>query len=271
MSGRLLLGKPLADEIAANVKAIADGCPTRPKLTTIGFDEPRWQQYANSLQKSAEKYGFCVENVMFEQQSISPQMFFEAIERANNDDDVKGILLQQPLPSQFACAVKHLSADKDADCLSPDSVFDLYNGGDGFRPATALAALRLLEYYGYDLCGKNVTVVGRGTVGRPLALMAVKKNATVTVCHTKTRNLSEACRSADIIVSACGVKGLINKDCVTDGSVVVDVGLSFDNGKTCGDVDAEVYDVCQAVSPVPGGVGPVTRAVLFESLAKKLK
>ena len=129
----------------------------------------------------------------------------------------------------------------------------------------------MLDYYDIDVAGKHVVVVGRGNaVGKPLALMLLQRNATVTVCHSKTQRLADVCRNADVVVSATGKPGLVTADFVTENSIVIDVGLSFVDGKTCGDVAEEVYDKCAAVSPVPGGVGPVTRAVLLKNLCKTI-
>lgn len=266
MSAQLLLGKPCADSIYQAISAKASN--KRVKFATIGFDENRWNQYSNSLKKSAEKLGITCEQVRVEI-DITPDEFNKVIKNTCERRDILGVIVQQPLPKQYAQAVNFVSVDKDIDCLNPLSVARLYLGNDGFLPATPLAVLRLLDYYGVDLQGKNVVIIGRGNaVGKPLALMALQRNATVTICHTKTRNLSTVCRNADILISACGVAGHVTADFVTDKSIVVDVGLSIINGETCGDVAGEVYELCYAISPVPGGVGPVTRAVLFENLFK---
>lgn len=266
MSAQLLLGKPCATHIYDKIRDSVSG--KSAKLVTIGFDEERWNQYSNSLAKSAQNIGIICEQIQHSPK-ISPNAFGESIKRACAFDDVCGVIVQQPLPKEYADAVNYITVDKDVDCLNPLSVAKLYQGAEGFRPATPSAVLALLDYYGIDLQGKNVVIIGRGNaVGKPLALMALARNATVTVCHTKTRNLAGICRNADILVSACGVAGLVTADFVTSSSIVIDVGLSFVDGKTHGDVASEVYDICQAVSPVPGGVGPVTRAMLFENLLK---
>lgn len=269
MSAKLLLGKPLAESICNAVKNHAEH--SNGKLCLIGFDEPRWQQYAVSLTKSASNYGFECENTIVES-GITVERLRELVTDVCLRSDVCGVMLQQPLDKQYKSVVECVDTHKDVDCLNPLSVCKLYNGEKGFRPATPLAVLLLLNYYDIDLTGKNVVVVGRGnTVGKPLALMLLERNATVTVCHTKTINLPAICRNADIIISACGVAGLIASDYVTERSIVIDVGLSFVNGKTCGDVSSEVYEKCAAVSPVPGGVGPVTRAALFINLLNAIE
>lgn len=270
MSAKLLLGKPVAESICQNVKEQAQNCNKR-LLCTIGFDEPRWNQYSRSLGTSALKYGFTCENITLEAHT-TPTELCGIVQEIGKRQDVCGIMLQQPLDKPFKKVLEYVDVNKDVDCLNPLSVYNLYNGYAGFRPATPLAVIKLLDYYGVGLQGKNVVVVGRGgTVGKPLALMLLERNATVTICHTKTVNLPSICRNADIVVSACGVAGLITCDYVTERSTVIDVGLSFVNGKTCGDVAEETYEKCYAVSPVPGGVGPVTRAALFENLLKAAK
>ena len=266
MSAKLLLGKPCADSICERVRGELAG--KGGKLYTVGMNCDTWKQYSNSLAKSAEKYGFKCEEVIVDEKA-SPEEFCSVVENACSRADATGVIVQQPLPKGFAGAVNFVSVSKDVDCLNPLSVAKLYKGEDGLYPATPLAVLRLLDYYGIDLQGKHVVIVGRGNaVGKPLALMALQRNATVTVCHTKTVDLASVCRSADVLISACGVAGLITRDFVNPKTVVIDVGLSFVDGKTCGDVCSDVYDVVAAVSPVPGGVGPVTRATLFENLCK---
>lgn len=268
MSAQLLLGKPCVEAISTRIRnELGD---RTGKLYTIGFNEDRWIQYSDSLNKSADKYGFQCEQIFLDS-DISPQEFCCTVEKICKQPSACGVIVEQPLPLKYAEALNYVDVTKDVDCLNPLSVAKMYQGVKGFRPATPSAVLALLDYYGIELESKNVVIIGRGgAVGKPLALMMLGRNATVTVCHTKTRNLASVCRNADIVVSACGVAGLVTNDFVTPNSIVIDVGLSFVDGKTCGDVAHEVYDKCQAVSPVPGGVGPVTRAMLFENLLKAL-
>ena len=268
MSAKLLLGKPVANGICESVKNQLAG--RKGKLYTVGMDDDAWKQYSNSLAKSAAKYGFECEEVLV-RSDIEPNDFSFITLNTCNQPDATGVIVQQPLPKAYANAVTFVDVKKDVDCVNPLSVAKLYKGEDGLYPATPLAVLRLLDYYGVDLQGKRVVIVGRGNaVGKPLALMALQRNATVTICHTKTLDLPAVCKDADVLISACGVAGLITKDFVTSKTVVVDVGLSFVDGKTCGDVASDVYDIVSAISPVPGGVGPVTRATLFENLCKAL-
>lgn len=262
----LLLGKPVADKLFQEISEANKSV----RLAVLGFSNAQWQQYVGALQKSAERCGVTVESINAD--GKTPLEFSQLVAATSARKDVCGVMLQQPLPAEHASATEQISPDKDVDCISDLSVAKLYRGADCFLPATPLAVLKLLDFYGIDLCGKNVVIVGRGnTVGKPLALMCLRRNATVTVCHTKTQNLAAVCRGADILISACGVAGLITRDFVTERSVVVDVGLSFVDGKTCGDVAIDVQNVVRAVSPVPGGVGPVTRAALFCNLLQATK
>lgn len=264
----LLLGKPVAEKIYAAVSA-EKSAPL--KLATVGFRSAEWLQYTQSLVKKGAEIGVKVENLTVEQDA-DPAHLRGFLSLVCAMDDVDGVLLQQPLDKRYAEAKEALVQEKDVDCLSPSSVARLYSGQYGLAPATPSAVISLLDYYGAELSGKNVVIIGRGNaVGKPLALMMLKRDATVTVCHTKTRDLSEICRRADVIVSACGCHGLVTADFVTPRSVVVDVGLSFVGGKSCGDAAEEVRSIAAAVSPVPGGVGPVTVAALFENLLKAAK
>lgn len=261
----LLWGRPVADSLAEKIQSQVQSNSFAPKLVTVGFSDAQWLQYANSLKKSGEKLGITVENVLTDGASV--HNFEHTVSQICAQPSVNGVLIEQPLPKEFASATRLIHPQKDVDCLCPQSVFSLYGGEGVLLPATPKAVLCLLDFYKIDVCGKNVVVVGRGkAVGKPLALMLLQRNATVTICHTKTVDLPQITRNADIIVSACGVHGLINANCVTQNSIVIDVGLSFVDGKTCGDASSEVYEIAKAVSPVPGGVGPITRMALFENL-----
>lgn len=190
---------------------------------------------------------------------------FQAV---NEDPSVHGILLFRPLP-------KHLDEEplkaminplKDVDCMSPVNIAKVFSGDEsGFAPCTAEAVMKLFEHYGVELSGKRVTVVGRSmVVGKPLAMLLLKANATVTVCHTRTKDLKEACRSAEILAAGAGKAKMITADMIADGAVVADVGINVDeDGALCGDVDFEAVSAkASLISPVPGGVGSVTSSVL---------
>ena len=192
----------------------------------------------------------------------------------NDNPSVHGILLFRPLPKHLDGEALRRAIDprKDVDGMSPLSAAKVFAGeDDGFPPCTPGAVMEMLEHYKVELKGKNVTIVGRSmVVGRPLAMLMLAKHATVTICHTRTVDMPAVCRRADVLVAAAGKAGMIGADCVTDRSIVVDVGINVDaEGKLCGDVDfGAVEPVVSMISPVPGGVGAVTTSVLAKNVLK---
>ena len=196
---------------------------------------------------------------------------------ANDDPKVHGILLFRPLPEGLSeeYAILHMNPNKDIDGMSPVNAARIFAGDDeGFAPCTPSAVMAMLAQYGYDIAGHNVVIVGRSmVVGRPLSMLMLKANATVTVCHSKTQNIKEVCKRADIVIAAAGRAKMLTPEYFTRKSIVVDVGIDTDSeGNLCGDVDFErVEPLVRAVSPVPGGVGAVTTSILAENLLKAAK
>lgn len=263
----ILYGKPVAESVYQTV-AQNIGVLQGKVLALVGTSSPAWQQYASSVVKSAEKIGVGVKNVALDE-NVAFDEFKTVLCELSRDENVAGILVEQPLPKHLAGVVDFVAPSKDVDCVTSDGVSRLYKGQASVCPATPTAVLSILDYYGIDLAGKNVVVIGRGNaVGKPLALMLLGRNATVTVCHSKSQNVAELTKRADVVVSACGVPSMVTSEYVSENAVVVDVGLSFVDGKTTGDVAPDTYEKCSAVTPVPGGVGPVTRACLFLNLIK---
>ena len=207
-------------------------------------------------------------------ESIGQAEFEREFSAVDNDPDVHGILLFRPLPKQLdEESVKNIiNPKKDIDCMSPINIAKVFSGdASGFAPCTAQAVMEVLAHYGIDVGGKRVTVVGRSmVVGRPLSMLLLKKNATVTICHTKTRDLEETCRNAEILVAAAGKAAMITADFVSENSVVIDVGINVgSDGKLCGDVDFDAVAPRVAyITPVPGGVGTVTSSVLAEHVVR---
>ena len=207
-------------------------------------------------------------------EDISQADFVKAFRKVNEDKTVHGIMLFRPLPkhldeSEIASIINPI---KDVDCMSPVNIAKVFMGDEGvFAPCTAKAVMEMLVHYEVDLSGKNVAIVGRSMViGKPLAMLMLKKNATVTVCHTRTVDLAEKCRRADVVVAAAGRAGMITGDMISRGTVVVDVGINInEEGKLCGDVEFEsVEPQASYISPVPGGVGGVTSSVLASHVIK---
>lgn len=203
------------------------------------------------------------------------------IQKINGDDSVHGILLFRPLPKQIdENVIKYvMSPDKDIDCLNPVNVAKVFEGDEtGFAPCTPEAVMDMLEHYNIDVKGKRVTVIGRSlVVGKPLAMLLLKKHATVTICHTRTHDLEGTCREAEILIAAAGKAKMVTDAFVTEGQTVIDVGINVDeSGNLCGDVDfGKVEGLVSYITPVPGGVGTVTTSVLakhiIQAAMKKLK
>ena len=223
--------------------------------------------YEASLKRTAEGVGVQVD-VRAYPESVTEEELIREIEEANADSGVHGILVFRPLHGIDEMKVlNHISAEKDMDGVTEASMNGVYSGsGVGYPPCTADAVMRMIDFYGYDLTGKKVTVIGRSlVVGKPLAMMLLKKNATVTVCHTKTADLPEMTKMADIVVSCAGHIGTVGAEHVREGQAVFDVGVNFTpDGKMCGDVlFDEVEPIAAALTPVPKGVGSVTSAILM--------
>ncbi len=192
------------------------------------------------------------------------------IKKLNEDDTITGIILQSPTPKGFdfkKCS-NMIKAEKDIDGFTKNSIYNLYHNKKGLMPCTALGVLKLLLHYNIKVAGKKVVIVGRGDItGKPLALLFLNNDATVTLCHTKTKNLGEITKEADILITATGEKGLITKDMVKEKAVVVDIGITVIDGKCYGDVDFDnVKDKASYITPVPGGVGPMTIAMIIHNL-----
>ncbi len=232
--------------------------------------------YERGAVKKMEKVNFrCTSNVYPE--DISNEDFLKAFDEINNNEDVDGILLLKPLPKHIdeAEVLRRIDPVKDLDGISSINMAKVYSGDDtGYAPCTAEAVLEMLKFAKVDLTGKRVTVVGRSLViGKPVAMLLMKENATVTICHTRTADMKAECKRAEVLVAAAGVANMIDESYVSDGAVVMDVGINVnEEGKLCGDVDfANVEGKASIITPVPGGVGSVTTSVLALHLLKAAK
>lgn len=201
----------------------------------------------------------------------SQDEILQLVRNLNDDSKITGILVQMPLPSHLDAEeiIEAISPLKDVDGFHPTSLGRLVRGLSGLRPCTPTGIMAMLDEYNIELAGKNAVIVGRSSiVGKPMAHMLLERDATISVAHSRTRNLDEICRSADILVVACGIAKLVKGDWVRPGATVIDVGMDRDeDGRLCGDVDYdEVFNVAGAITPVPGGVGPMTRAMLMSNV-----
>ena len=210
-------------------------------------------------------------------ESITQAELTEEVNKINADKSIHGILLFRPLPKHIdENAIKHvISPEKDIDCLNPVNVAKVFAGDDsGFAPCTPEAVLEMLEHYDIPIEGKRIVMVGRSmVVGKPLAMMLLKKHATITICHTRTRNLEEVCRNAEILIAAAGKPRMVTAAFIPEGGIVIDVGINVDQaGNLCGDVDYEsAANIASHITPVPGGVGTVTSSVLAKHVVKAAK
>lgn len=281
MVAKILDGREIAKTYRAGLQAEVEKLKEHnivPKLTVIlvGNDGAS-QSYVNSKKKAAEKIGMISEIVHMDESSTEEEVLSE-LDRLNNDDSVSGILVQVPLPKQVSEAkvLEAINPDKDVDGFNPINIGRLYTGERTFIPCTPLGIMEILKHADIDLKGKNVAVIGRShIVGQPVSKLLTDQDATVTLLHSKSTNTEEVLKQADVIVSAVGRVHLVTKDLVKPGAVIIDVGNTPDeNGKLKGDVDFEaVKEVASAITPVPGGVGPLTITMVLNNtlLAEKWK
>ena len=270
MDGKSLKGEILSG-LAEEVKAL-DKVPTLCVIQ-VGDDEAS-NVYINQKRKMCNDIGYNFIHEKYDD-SITEDELLKNIERFNSNDNIDAILVQMPLPSGIneKSIQNAVNKYKDVDGLNDSNIVDLISGKSSLYPCTACGVISLLDKYGVILEGSNVVIVGRSSlVGMPLFHMLENRNATVTLCHSKTRNLQSITKNADIIISATGVKGLIKEDMVNNNAVVVDVGITRENGKLYGDVDFDsVSKKANLITPVPGGVGPMTIASLAQNVLKAYK
>lgn len=232
--------------------------------------------YERGATKRCEKMGVAVRNVLLPA-DVTQADLIQAIEALNQDDGVHGVLLFRPLPKHINDDVvrNSLSPEKDIDGITDLSLAGVFANTDtGYAPCTPQACMEILEYYGIDLKGKKATVVGRSlVVGKPAAMMLLARNATVTVCHTRTLDMPAACREAEVLIVSAGRAGIVDKSYLAPGQVVIDVGINVnEDGSLCGDVNfGDAEDIVEAVTPVPGGVGTVTTSVLVKHVVQAAK
>lgn len=238
-------------------------------------DDPASRVYVNNKKKACELCGIRSVEYALDAETTREELL-SIIEKLNADKSINGILCQLPLPKHFDEneITQAISPEKDVDCFNCANIGKMWVGEYTFKPCTPAGVMELLAANNIDVSGKNCVVVGRSNiVGKPMAALLLEKNATVTVCHSRTRNLAEHLKQADVIVAAVGKAKFITADMVKDGAVVIDVGINRnENGKLCGDVDFEnVKEVASYITPVPGGCGPMTIAMLMENTVAAAK
>lgn len=271
----ILKGLPVAnainEKLMEQVKSIEGPLP-HLAIIRVG-ERPDDCSYERGAVKKMDKVGVRCTTYTFDA-DIDNETFQAEFDKINENPDIDGILMLRPLPKQLdeKQIENKIDPRKDLDGISPLNLAKVYAGDEsGYAPCTAEAVIEMLDYAGIDIKGKRVTVVGRSLViGKPVSMLLMKRNATVTVCHTKTVDMAGTCKNAEILVAAVGSARMIKKEYVADGAVVIDVGINVDDeGNLCGDVDFDaISDIAAAASPVPGGVGSVTTSVLAKHLVK---
>lgn len=272
----MMQGKPVAEALREKiVKKIEVAKEKGQEITlailTVGND-PASHVYKKRLIKLAESLGVKALAVELSETSTQEEVK-NAIEKLNEDKNITGILPMMPLPKHLNGDVvgSYIAPEKDMDCLNPSNVGDLYLGRNIYAPCTPRACMATLEFYGIELKGKNVVVLGRSNVvGKPVALLLLNKHATVTVCHSRTEDLVKILKDADIVVAAIGKANFVKPEMVKEGVVIVDVGINATDDGLCGDVDSTVCTKASAFTPVPGGIGVVSNMMMMETLTRNL-
>lgn len=266
----ILDGKALAAKVKEQVKQEAEGLARKPGLAVIIVgNNPASRVYVNSKRKDCEECGFLSEEYALPEETTQQELI-TLIQELNARQDIDGILCQLPLPDGIdeEAVLMAISPEKDVDGFHPMNMGALLVGKEGFLPCTPYGIMEILDAYGIDPKGKRCVVIGRSNiVGKPMALLLLQRHGTVTICHSRTQDLGEVCRTADILVAAVGKVNVVTSDMVKPGAVVIDVAMNRNEaGKLCGDVDyPAVKEVASAITPVPGGVGPMTRAMLMKN------
>ena len=269
-------GKKIAQNVLESVKKDAEklnGKGVTPGLAVIMVgNNPASKTYVRNKKMACEKAGIKSEEYLLPE-NTSEKEILNLIDKLNATKEVSGILVQLPLPSHLDSKTicERISPLKDVDAFTSKNIGDLFKGDAKFLPCTPAGIIEILKHENINLAGKHCVIIGRSNiVGKPLALLLIQNDATVTVCHSKTKNLEEICKLADIVICAVGKEKFLKKEMVKPGAVVIDVGINRDEkGKLCGDADFENLElICSKITPVPGGVGPMTVAMLVKNAAK---
>lgn len=278
---KLISGKAVSaavkERIAAETQELKKLGVTPGLAVVIVGDDPASRIYVDNKKKDCVQVGFYSEEHALPAQTTMDELL-RLIDRLNRDDKIHGILVQLPLPEHLdqRAVLEAIDPSKDVDAFHPSNVGRIMIGDYRFLPCTPAGVMEMLASENIPVAGKNCVVIGRSNiVGKPMAMLLLHQNGTVTICHSRTKNLADICRQADILVAAVGKAGFVTADMVKPGAVVIDVGMNRNaDGKSCGDVDfAAVEPVASYITPVPGGVGPMTRAMLMKNTltAAKLK
>ena len=275
MTAKIIDGKKIADSILEDLRKRVKDSKEKPGLAIVLVgNNPASEIYVSSKLKKAESAGFCVEKHALSEK-ITQNELLNLVDELNQNKQIHGFIVQLPMPKQINenMIIDSILPHKDVDGFTPVNLGNLVNDNNMLLPATARACMELIKSTGVEIKGKNAVVVGRSNiVGKPTALLLLQENATVTICHSKTRNLAEHTKNADILVVAVGKPKFVKKDMIKPGAVVIDVGINRVGGNIVGDVDFEnAREVAGFITPVPGGVGPMTIAMLLDNTLKAME
>lgn len=268
ISGKIVSAK-VKEDVRKEAEILAEkGIKIGLAVVIVG-NNPASRVYVNSKKKACEEVGFSSYEYALPEETTQQELL-DLVDVLNNDEKVNGILVQLPLPSHIDenAIINAISPDKDVDAFHPFNVGKIMIGDFAFLPCTPAGVMELIDSTGVDVCGKSCVVIGRSNiVGKPMAMLLLHRSGTVTICHSKTKNLAEICRNADILVAAVGKANFVTGDMIKEGAVVIDVGMNrLENGKLCGDVNfVEAEKKAAFITPVPGGVGPMTIAMLMKN------
>ena len=277
---QIIDGKKVSAQVKQEVKNETELLKKEYSITpglavVIVGDDPASRVYVNNKKKACERVGFHSEEYALPAETTQEELL-SLVKELNEKKDINGILVQLPLPKHLddKAVIEAINPLKDVDAFHAVNVGKIMLGEYDFLPCTPAGVMEMLHYYNIEVSGKNCVVIGRSNiVGKPMGMLLLHENGTVTICHSRTKNLAEVCSRADILVAAVGKPKFVTADMVKEGAVVIDVGMDRDeNGKLCGDVDFEnVKDKCSYITPVPGGVGPMTIATLMKNTVKAAK
>ncbi len=267
---KILEGKCISDRIANEIEEEIRKKKNMPHIAVLGISGDKASDvYINKIKKNCDKYGIGFTLKIAE----TEEEFKKNFENIKNNEEITGVMFQQPLPKNLSNLINELPPEKDIEGIGERNLGKLFIGNKGAQiPCTSKAVIETLDYYGIDLTGKKVVIVGRSNiVGKPLIPQLLEKNATVTICHSKTANLKEETKQADVIIMAIGKAKFLKKDYIKQGAIILDVGINFENGKIVGDVDFEdIKDKASMCTPVPGGIGTVTNILLITNILKSV-
>ena len=275
METLIMKGKPVADAYRETItqrvaRALEKGRKITLAIIVVG-DDPASHVYKNRLMKLAESMGIYVKELLYPAADVKQEDLLRDMARMNHNRYITGVLPMMPMPKPIDSDTigAAVTASKDVDCLNVKNVGDMYLGYGKMSPCTPRACMATLEHYGIELAGKHAVVIGRSNVvGKPVANLLLNKNATVTICHSKTQNLAAITRTADIIVAAVGKPCFVTPDMIKEGAVIVDVGINSVDGQLLGDVDPAVVGKAGAYTPVPGGIGVVSNMMVMDLLTR---